>query len=169
MQPVFFLSLFVLEREKNRPHLSCNLCFSLVVRSWGRKKTSQYYFFFWSDWTQSICMCATLRWTPSWTRTLLVLRAAPCMWPFSLVMSVRKWSYRLYFLFHGHFQHGQFSHSPLHCETSFQAGIKEVIYYSDKHAEKKSTIASKRLLDMAGWVLLKKNKASQIDTGSHFR
>ena len=48
------------------------------------------------------------------------------------------------------------SHSPLHCETSFQAGIKEVIYYSDKHAEKKSTIASKRLLDMAGWVLLKR-------------
>lgn len=31
-----------------------------------------------------------------------------------------------------------------------QAGIKEVIYYSDKHAEKNSTIASKRLLDMAG-------------------
>merc|ERR1719447_2572784 len=25
-----------------------------------------------------------------------------------------------------------------------QAGIKEVIYYSDKHAEKKSTLASKR-------------------------
>ena len=143
--------------------------FLVEINFLRKKKTSQYNFFFWSDWTQSICMCATLRWTPSWTRTLLVLRAAPCMWPFSLVMSVRKWSYRLYFLFHGHFQHGQFSHSPLHCETSFQAGIKEVIYYSDKHAEKKSTIASKRLLDMAGWVLLKKNKASQIDTGSHFR
>lgn len=31
-----------------------------------------------------------------------------------------------------------------------QAGIKEVIYYSDKHALKNNTIASKRLLDMAG-------------------
>eukprot|EP00088_Acartia_fossae_P011020 TRINITY_DN15513_c3_g1_i1.p1 TRINITY_DN15513_c3_g1~~TRINITY_DN15513_c3_g1_i1.p1 ORF type:complete len:227 (-),score=45.99 TRINITY_DN15513_c3_g1_i1:49-708(-) len=31
-----------------------------------------------------------------------------------------------------------------------QSGIKEVIYFSDKHAEKKSTIGSKRLLDMAG-------------------
>jgi len=31
-----------------------------------------------------------------------------------------------------------------------QAGIKDVIYYSDKHALKNNTIASKRLLDMAG-------------------
>ena len=31
-----------------------------------------------------------------------------------------------------------------------QAGIKYVIYLSDKHKEKTSTIASKRLLDMAG-------------------
>jgi len=31
-----------------------------------------------------------------------------------------------------------------------QSGIKEVVYFSDKHAEKASTIASKRLLDMAG-------------------
>jgi len=31
-----------------------------------------------------------------------------------------------------------------------QAGIREVIYYSDKHRGKTSTIASKRLLDMAG-------------------
>ena len=60
------------------------------------------------------------------------------------------------FFFQGYFQYGQFCHSPLHCDTSFQAGIKEVIYYSDKHAEKKSTIASKRLLDMAGWVPFKR-------------
>ena len=31
-----------------------------------------------------------------------------------------------------------------------QAGLKEVIYFSDKHAEKPETIASKRLLEMAG-------------------
>jgi len=31
-----------------------------------------------------------------------------------------------------------------------QAGIKDVIYFSDKHAEKSNTIASKKLLDMAG-------------------
>lgn len=31
-----------------------------------------------------------------------------------------------------------------------QSGIKEVIYMSDKHAHKISTIASKRMLDAAG-------------------
>lgn len=31
-----------------------------------------------------------------------------------------------------------------------QAGIKEVIYYSDKYAETDSTIASKRMYDMVG-------------------
>lgn len=31
-----------------------------------------------------------------------------------------------------------------------QAGIKEVVFYSDKRAKKKSTKASKRMLDMAG-------------------
>lgn len=31
-----------------------------------------------------------------------------------------------------------------------QAGIRQVIYFSDKHKDKKSTIASKRLLDLAG-------------------
>jgi len=31
-----------------------------------------------------------------------------------------------------------------------QSGIKNVIYFSDKHKDKNSTIASKRLLDMAG-------------------
>jgi len=31
-----------------------------------------------------------------------------------------------------------------------QSGIKDVIYFSDKHKDKKSTIASKKLLDMAG-------------------
>jgi len=31
-----------------------------------------------------------------------------------------------------------------------QSGIRYVIYYSDKHKDKTSTVASKRLLDMAG-------------------
>lgn len=31
-----------------------------------------------------------------------------------------------------------------------QSGIKEVVYMSDKHAEKVGTIASKRMLDSAG-------------------
>ena len=31
-----------------------------------------------------------------------------------------------------------------------QSGIKEVIYFSDKHKDKASTVASKRLLDLAG-------------------
>ena len=31
-----------------------------------------------------------------------------------------------------------------------QSGLKEVVYFSDKHAEKDSTRASKRLLDMVG-------------------
>ena len=31
-----------------------------------------------------------------------------------------------------------------------QSGIRQIFYYSDKHADKKITIASKRLLDMAG-------------------
>jgi len=31
-----------------------------------------------------------------------------------------------------------------------QSGIKEVIYFSDKHADKKSTIGSKKLLDLSG-------------------
>lgn len=30
-----------------------------------------------------------------------------------------------------------------------QAGIKEVIFYSDKHSHKPETIASKRMMDMA--------------------
>ena len=33
-----------------------------------------------------------------------------------------------------------------------QSGIKEVIYFSDKHAAKPSTVASKRLLNLAGVV-----------------
>ena len=31
-----------------------------------------------------------------------------------------------------------------------QSGIKTVIYFSDKHSDKSSTIASKRMFDMAG-------------------
>ena len=31
-----------------------------------------------------------------------------------------------------------------------QSGIKTVIYYSDKHSHKSETVASKRMLDMAG-------------------
>lgn len=31
-----------------------------------------------------------------------------------------------------------------------QSGIRQIIYFSDKHKDKKSTIASKRLLDVAG-------------------
>lgn len=31
-----------------------------------------------------------------------------------------------------------------------QAGIREVVYYSDKHEEKPETIASKRMFEMAG-------------------
>jgi len=31
-----------------------------------------------------------------------------------------------------------------------QAGLKEVIYFSDKHSQKPETIASKRMLEMAG-------------------
>ena len=31
-----------------------------------------------------------------------------------------------------------------------QSGLKEIVYFSDKHAEKDSTKASKRMLDMAG-------------------
>ena len=31
-----------------------------------------------------------------------------------------------------------------------QSGIRTVIYFSDKHSEKSSTVASKRMMDMAG-------------------
>ena len=31
-----------------------------------------------------------------------------------------------------------------------QSGLKEVVYFSDKHAEKPETIASKKLFDLAG-------------------
>jgi dCMP deaminase len=31
-----------------------------------------------------------------------------------------------------------------------QSGIRTVIYFSDKHSDKSSTVASKRMMDMAG-------------------
>ena len=36
------------------------------------------------------------------------------------------------------------------CEAIIQCGIKEVIYLSDKYASTDSTMASKRMFDMAG-------------------
>ena len=33
-----------------------------------------------------------------------------------------------------------------------QSGIRTVIYFSDKHSDKTSTVASKRMMDMAGVV-----------------
>ena len=47
-------------------------------------------------WTQSTCMCATLRWTQLWTRTPPVLKAAPYMWLSSRAMSAPRWSFRLW-------------------------------------------------------------------------
>lgn len=47
-----------------------------------------------------------------------------------------------------------------------QSGIKEVIYLSDKHAQKITTIASKRMLDAAGvkyWQFIPKNNKLEID------
>ena len=36
------------------------------------------------------------------------------------------------------------------CEAIIQAGIKEVIYMSDKYADSESTMASKKMFEMAG-------------------